>query len=1189
MNKSSLISDAESCLENIKAKPCTLAELQERSVHLASLMLQEGGRTQKPEEKARQQQMAEMIADPVGKTFTSAMADQCFRAPNSARSADQFVFLLNKFGIPNYLSPFKRLQMKLFQLLGKPLSAFTVPAMTYAMRKETESVIIPGEEKKLSGHLKARHAQGVRMNLNHLGEAILGEEEALSRLQVYLEDLANPDIEYISIKISTIFSQINLLAWEDTLDILAERLRKLYRAAQKNTHARPDGSKVQKFVNLDMEEYRDLHLTADLFKKVLDEEEFKHFSAGIVLQAYLPDSFEIQKELTAWALKRAKSGGAPIKIRIVKGANLAMEKVEASLRGWAQAPYSEKIDVDANYKRMLLFGCTKEHARAVHLGIGSHNLFDIAFGMLLRAHHGIEAEVCFEMLEGMAVHLSRVVKQLSGDMLLYCPSAKKHEFQNAVAYLIRRLDENTASDNFLRHAFQLEEKSPSWNQQVELFKRAFDQIPKALSSARRQQNRLEEPEMPPLNSPFQNEADTDFALENNRIWAHAVVSSWQDRKHPPIPVVIGGKEILFTEDRRADEGKGTDPSHPDKKLYSYTMAGLDHVEAALKTAEEALPEWSATPLEKRSEILARAAHIMRKERGTLIGAMMADGGKTFAEADVEVSETIDMAEYYRRCREELEGHHDLSWSPKGITVVVPPWNFPCAIPAGGILAALMAGNSVIFKPSRETVLIAWHLANTLWQAGVPRNVLQFITGSSAVIGDRLIGDPRVKAVILTGSTATAKQMLKVRPDLHLMAETGGKNSIIVTNLSDKDLAIKDAVHSAFGHAGQKCSACSLLILEKDVYDDPSFQKQLRDAAASLHVGTPWDLSTKVNPLIHAPEKELSRGLTTLEVGETWLLEPKRDRHNPNLWTPGIKWGVKEGSFMHLTELFGPVLGVMCASNLEHAIRLANGTRYGLTTGLHSLDEREHEIWLKKIEAGNLYINRGITGAIVRRQPFGGYKESSFGPGPKAGGPNYVAALMHAKQITAPADSAAIDPALQPLEKTLSTEDLPAYKRSAQSYAFWAKKYSQDEDPSQILGQDNFLRYLPQTGIVLRIQPQDSPLAIAQVCAAAVTCKSPLQISCTENLKDWPALPGIEIVRETEEQLLARMHKIKRLRTLSKPSDAIVKAAAENSCYVCTAAPLQNGRIELLNALREVSISIDYHRYGNLGERETNKK
>lgn len=1191
-SESEYMLQAKLCLEKAKKPEYSVEELPDLSVQLASLMLREGNRIQTRGEKKRQKQLAGMISDPKGKIFTSAMADQCFRSRSPGRVADQLVYLLRKFGIPGYLPFLKKMQLKAFIVIGRLFAPIMIPIVTWVMRRETSTVILPGEPGRLGHHLRRRHREGIRMNLNHLGEAILGEKEAEHRLEVYLEDLANPDVEYVSIKISTIYSQINLLAREETLEILAKRLRQLYRAAMSHTYRTADGRSVQKFVNLDMEEYRDLHLTVDLFKRVLDEEEFKAFSAGIVLQAYLPDSYEIQKSLTAWAIDRCARGWAPIKIRIVKGANLAMEAFEASLRGWPQAPYREKVDVDANYKRMLIFGMETLQARAVNLGVGSHNLLDIAFAMLLRARQGVEKEVCFEMLEGMAGHLSRVVQGLSGGMLLYCPAAKRHEFQNAVAYLIRRLDENTAKENFLRHSFQLKEGSAAWHQQVELFKQAFTRIGSVRSLPYRRQNRFELPVSPLESASFYNEPDTDFSLEANQQWGQKILKEWAQKVHPPIPIVIGGKSILFGQDPTAKEGIGVNPCIPDQPLYRYTMAVEGHVETALQVADEACHLEKALPFSEMSTYMARLAQKMREARADLIGAMVVDGGKTVAEADVEVSEAIDMAEYYRRCRAEMSFHADLRWRPKGVAVVTPPWNFPCAIPAGGIIAALMAGNSVIFKPSRETILVAWVLVNLFWEAGVPKSLLQFVTGSSAIIGDKLIKDPRVKVVILTGSTETGQKMLKSRPDLHLMAETGGKNAMILTQLADRDLAIKEVVHSAFGHAGQKCSAASLLILDKEIYDDLHFREQLKDAAESLKVGSPSDPSTKVGPLIHAPGPELLRGLTTLETGEFWLLQPQQDSSSPNLWSPGIKWGVKEGSFCHQTELFGPVLSVMRAENLEEALRLANGTPYGLTSGLHSLDEREHPLWLKAIEAGNCYINRSITGAIVRRQPFGGYKASSIGPGSKAGGPNYLIHLMEVEQIASPNERASKSPLLRPLEQFLKKTkiELSLWEQAAESYAFWWERYRKDEDPSKVVGQDNFLRYVPHKGMVLRLTGKDDLLHVAMACAAAMTCGLSLQISAskgTDFLKDWPVLQGIEWVEEEEGTLIRRLQKkeVKRVRMLSRPSSSLLGAAAESLCYVTHIAPLANGRVELLNYLREVAISIDYHRYGNLGERE----
>jgi RHH-type proline utilization regulon transcriptional repressor/proline dehydrogenase/delta 1-pyrroline-5-carboxylate dehydrogenase len=1184
-NPSDHLEEANALLQNVKGRPQTLAERKRLSVELAALMLNEANRTITSREKVIQEQLGRLMHDSTGKAFTTAMTDECFRSHSHRRIADQMIFLLNHLGIPQYLDWIKRAELFAFKSVGVKLAQFLVPLAISSLRKETSRVILPGEPAALKKHLQERLAEGVRLNLNHLGEAILSEAEAKHRFKTYLEDLKHPDINYISVKISTLFSQIHLIDFDGTVEHIADRLRELYRAAMQ--HEKP------KFINLDMEEYRDLDLTVAAFQKVLDEPEFHDYSAGIVLQAYLPDSHNIQKKLTEWAKMRIREKKAPIKIRIVKGANLAMEQFEASVRGWPQAPYQNKHEVDANYKRMVSYGCIPENARAVRLGVASHNLFDIAFAMLLRLENEVEPYVGFEMLEGMADHIRRVVQRLTGDILLYCPVATKQEFQHAIAYLIRRLDENTGPENFLRHAFNLKPGSDAWESQMALFLQSCDEIETASVKPRRTQNRMIHPVAPDPKASFDNDPDTDFSLPQNRKWGAEIAHHWRQLRPQSIPLVIGGKEHHDNE-----EGKGYSPSEPHQVLYTYAKATKKHLAQALDAADRAFSSWSRTSVEHRSQILARIAQIMRERRGELIGAMMLDAGKTILESDPEVSEAIDFAEYYRRHMEKMASYKTVRWESKGTILVTPPWNFPCSIPAGGLLAALVTGNCVLFKPASDTVLIGWHLVSIFWDAGVPKDVLQWIPCSGEAIGGDLIRDERVKCVILTGGTSTAKKFLQMRPSLDLAAETGGKNSLIITALSDRDLAIKDLVQSAFGHSGQKCSAASLAILEAEVYDDTHFLHQLRDAAASLKVGLPWDLDTRVNPLIHAPQGALLRGLTTLEEGEEWLLEPKVDPHNPNLWSPGIKLGVRAGNFTHMTELFGPVLGIMRADNLQHAIELANAVPYGLTSGLHSLDIREQAYWVDQIEAGNLYINRPITGAIVRRQPFGGTKESSFGNGSKAGGPNYLREFMHVSQQVLPQEKHPVNEWVNSLttflEKIdLSAEQLGLWTASVANYAYWWKRLKQDRDPSKIVGQDNIFRYTPRKKIALRVDHASHPLDALRICAAALTCGAELEVSWSSQEAsvtdfNWlDLIPIFRVVDETEVQFLERVREgaFQRVRLVHKASEELHQAAASSFVHIIDAPVLATGRFELLHYLREVSLSIDYHRYGNLGLRE----
>lgn len=1193
MQESVLIKKAASLIESVKEKTLSVENRRDLAVELAAVMLEEAGKIQEKQEKRQQAELAGMMRDPLGKVFVTAVTDQCFRSKKTSRVANQLVYVLKKYGIPSYLPFSKKWGLHFFEKMGQLFHGIAVPAAVAMIRKETNAVILPGEEKALIKHMRRRKKEGVRVNLNHLGEAILGEEEAAHRLKIYLEDLAKPEVEYISIKISTIYSQIQLLGWKDSLDVLSERLRELYRAAIRHRYVKKEGTSVEKFVNLDMEEYRDLELTVALFQKVLDEPEFYNHSAGIVLQAYLPDSYLIQQELTVWAMQRVIQGGAPIKIRIVKGANLAMEQFEASLRLWPQAPYPTKGEVDANYKRMIHYGFQKSHAKAVHIGVASHNLFDIAYALLLRAENGIESSVCFEMLEGMADNMRKVVQALSGDMLLYCPAATKKEFQNAVAYLIRRLDENTAPENFLRQVFDLRPGSSEWDVQVKLFSEACLSKDQVSYLPARKQNRLNAPEKRcSLN--FQNEPDTDWALPQNRRWAERILSEWKDKQHGSIPLVIAGKEIQ----REKHLGEGLDPSFPSQVLYRYSLASSEEIELAIKTAKQSELKWSQTSVEERAVLLRRIADEMRCARGDLMGAMLADTGKTIMEGDVEISEAIDFADYYAHSLEEWHQLKDVDWKSKGTVLVTPPWNFPCSIAAGGITAALAAGNCVIYKPPLESVLSAWTLVQLFWRAGVRREVLQFVVCEDDPVGTLLIKDPRISTVILTGGTATAKFFLKTRPGMDLLAETGGKNTMVITGMADRDLAIKDLVQSAFGHAGQKCSACSIALLEAEVYDDPHFLQQLKDAAQSLKVGSPWNLSNKINPLIHPPTGALKKGLTELEPGEEWLLKPQEDPTNPHLWSPGIKLGVTPQSFTFQNELFGPVLSLVRAESVEKAFDLMNQTPYGLTAGLHTLDEREQKKWLTKIEAGNCYINRTMTGAVVQRQPFGGCKESGFGKGAKAGGPNYLVQLMEPVQKQLPLEKGVVCSDLQRLTSKLEAEEqfsdhIDVWKASLSSYSFyWEHYFSHFQDVSLVRGQDNFFGYLTHPQLLLRGQQGDTSLDLLRVYAAAFICKTPLSISLedVETAAFFKKL-GVEARHESEEQFISRLlrENIQRVRLLKSPAPKILELLAKKACHLNQGAVMANGRIELLHVLRELSISHDYHRYGNLGEREGEKR
>jgi RHH-type proline utilization regulon transcriptional repressor/proline dehydrogenase/delta 1-pyrroline-5-carboxylate dehydrogenase len=493
------------------------------------------------------------------------------------------------------------------------------------------------------------------------------------------------------------------------------------------------------------------------------------------------------------------------------------------------------------------------------------------------------------------------------------------------------------------------------------------------------------------------------------------------------------------------------------------------------------------------------------------------------------------------------------------------------------------------------VLIGWGLASCLWEAGIARDVFQFLPAPDDDTGKRLVTDPRVGGVILTGSVETARLFFGWRPDLPLFAETSGKNAIIVTALADRDQAIRDLVRSAFGHNGQKCSAASLAICEAEVYDDPGFRRQLRDAAASLGVGSAWDLVSRVTPLTQPPSPVLRRALGVLEPGEEWLLEPRPAAANPQLWSPGIRLGVRPGSFFHRTECFGPILGLMRAETLDEAIAHANATPFGLTSGFQSLDDREVAHWVDQVEAGNLYVNRPITGAIVGRQPFGGWKASSVGPGAKAGGPNYVLQLARWHQVSVPAadDVPLPAPMAALLERCLAAvpdaEGRALLRSSAASYArAWREHFGREHDPSAILGERNVFRYRPCPRVIARGAAADT-VALAQVALAAGAAGVPLTVSLPPDAPPAPWLAegdGVEVVVEAEAgfvERLARPGAAVRLRVWAPISMAARAAANGVGLTVIDAPILANGRLELRWYVREQTVSWVVHRYGSVTE------
>ena len=1094
------------------------------------------------------QRLAGVLGDENGLAFAVGFIDGVMR-PEDARVAARNLRALIPL-TPGFLPAPLRALVRTGGLVAPLLPGVVVPISRRVLRGMVRHLIVDATDARLGAALRRiRSAPGTRLNVNLLGEAILGEAEAARRLEGTRRLLARDDVDYVSIKVSSTVAPHSPWAFDDAVAHSVDALLPLFAEA-----ASPAGG--AKFINLDMEEYKDLDLTLAVFRSILDRPEFHRIEAGIVLQAYLPDALGAMIRLQEWASARVAAGGAPIKVRVVKGANLPMERVDAEVHDWPLATWDSKLASDASYKAVLDYALQPGRTDAVRIGVAGHNLFDIALAWLLASSRGVASAVEFEMLLGMASAQATAVRRTVGSLLLYTPVVEPRDFDAAIAYLIRRLEEGAARDNFMSAVFDLGADPVLFARERDRFLASIDAVPADVPSPNRVQDRRAVPAARP-EAGFRNTPDTDPGLAANRDWAEGIRGRMEDSR-------LG--------DLTSEVNLVTDAA---------TLA------ARIARAAEAGAAWRALGVERRAAILHRAGEVLEARRADLLEVMGAECGKVIEQGDPEVSEAIDFAHYYAESARALARIEGAVAVPVGLTVVAPPWNFPVAIPAGSTLAALAAGSPVIIKPARQARRSGAVMVEALWEAGVPRDVLQYIQLGGRELGRALVSDPAVERVILTGGYETAELFRGFRPGLPLLAETSGKNAIIVTPSADLDLAAKDVAASAFGHAGQKCSAASLVVLVGSAASSERFRRQLVDAVQAYRVGMPWDPASRIGPLIAPAEDKLLHALTTLDHGERWLLQPQKVDDEGALWRPGIREGVVPGSAFHMTEYFGPVLGVMTAPTLESAIDIVNAIEYGLTSGLHSLDDAEIATWLARVEAGNVYVNRGTTGAIVQRQPFGGWKKSAVGAGTKAGGPNYLIGLTDWADAAIEASATPDEFSQRVLRAVgaLSAGDR-AWLRGAlgSDAAAWYSEFGVVRDVSGLESEQNALRYQPVPVTLRDVGARE--VELVRVLAAGVRTGARLTLSTRRALSDgvagWLATEGVETVVEDDEAWRLRSEGLAerrgRIRLLG---DAATEASVGSSPAVAVyAGPVVSaGRIELLAFLREQAVSISAHRFG----------
>ena len=856
--------------------------------------------------------------------------------------------------------------------------------------------------------LRKRRTQKIGFTVDLLGETVVSETEAdeyAARYLDLLEGLARETKNWtdplgknselfpvvnLSVKISALYSQINPADPADAVAHLTPKLRPLLR------RAREFGA----FINFDMESYAHKNTTLELFKTVFTEEEFKDWPhAGIVAQAYLRDSEADLRDLIEWSRAR----GTRFAVRLVKGAYWDYETTKSRQNGWDCPVYLQKPESDANFEtltRLLL-----ENESVVTSAFGSHNVRSIAHAQALAEKLGIDrSRFEFQLLYGMAGPIKRALVEMGYRVREYCPVG---ELLPGMSYLVRRLLENTSNEGFLRAKF-------SENVPVE------DLLRDPCEILRRNRNGVLPPSNATINmttttpktqrgASYENAPLTNIALPENQEKMRAALREQRKQFGRRVPLTINGEKI-WTDNMFSS----VNPSQPDQIVGYAAEAGIPEAERAIAAARAAFEKWRRTSFEERCQLLERAAEILERRRFELSALEVFEVGKPWVEADGDIREAIDFCTFYAR-QMRLIGRPRLTQNvpgeesyqhywPRGVALVIAPWNFPMAILCGMVSAALVTGNTVIMKPSEQSVVIGAMLMEIYEEAGVPPGVLNFLNGKGSVIGAHMVDHKDVDLIAFTGSRevglgiweSAGKTREGQRELKRVICEMGGKNAMIVDSDADLDEAIVDSIYSAFGFQGQKCSALSRLIVLEENYD--RVMERLLGAAASVRVGNPEEPGIVVGPVID--EAAYRRILDYIEVGKkeaTLAYQAKEVPPHGYFIPPTIFTGVKPNMRIAREEIFGPVLSVLKVRDLDEAIEVANGTDYALTGGFFSRSPANIQRIKAQLEAGNVYINRPCTGAIVGRHPFGGFKMS--GSGTKAGGEDYLLNFLVPRVVT----------------------------------------------------------------------------------------------------------------------------------------------------------------------------------------------
>lgn len=1096
-----------------------------------------------------------MAADPQGRSLLLHLIDLILRAADQPRAARLFHHLIDTQGMPHCLPRGDRFAFGIAKTLGRIAPRLFMPMIQRRLRRLCAPLFLADVPSSLQGQIDRWRRVGIGVCVALPGETAGSDEQAENARRTLLRLLGDSVVRHVSFKLSELHPHLEAAALDSQASKLRDSLAEILRTAAANPFQDASGHTHPRHVTLDASTPADWQAAFAALRQCLEIDEFQHQSnTAVTLPADGGNPVASLADFITWADDRAAKGCPPVTLRLLSGNEKYHSRALAHLIATALNP---------------------DHSSAIRLRIASANPLEIALAHIVATGLDADERIEFDVPLGITPPIQLPLAAENATVWLHAPLARRGGTAPPPPLAFSRLAAFTEPGT--PSATPPPPGSRAWEQSTAAFL-------EAIAEDFKQTTYTETTEPGSGDQPPPQEGLTDWTIAANREWIEACKQASLHTDPLTIPVVVCGESTLSGDAVLSY----TDPSRPGTHVFHLTLANEVQVAAALRHARLHQPQWADTPAETKAAIADQAATLIAAQRGPLITAMIADAGRTATEADTEVASAIHLARRYAdMTRKNARDLADLAADPIGTVVIVPSRKLPLADPLASTLAALLAGNAAILKPPPESALTCWHMARLLWEAGIPRDILQFTPSPDRHIASKLIVSREVAAVALTGSRATATQFKKWNNYLRLHASATGGGSMLITGSAHIDQAIDDLIHAAFSQGGQTGGAIFHAIVDSSLYHDQAFLRRLAGAASSLSVGPAWEAATVVTPIPRDPQRAFDKAGQLAEKHRGWLLEPRMIRGNPKLWTPGIRFCAGLEDPVIPPTASAPLLGLIEARSLEEGIAIQNDPSLGLVAALHSLDQSEIDTWLEHIEAAAAFVNRRPASHDIHRQFSVGWKQPPAAAAANLPGLDDLATFARWEQAAIPEiDYHAGDHLLHILEYAghwlKSGIEKEIIAAAAASYQYhWDHFFSIPQEPDP---QGRLIRYRPlPNGVLIRFQSTPEASSLCGILIASLVTDTPVETSLDSPSAFADAL-GMETVVESNETLAARIAsgavRADRLRAPMGAPLAIHRAAANAGIPLSDAPVVANGRIELLQYLRQQTVCLPPPRPGS---------